>query len=101
MSESMYKNDELENEVSLDLSYFWYSDIEKIDYHQAELDPSLFIGPDMVHFNHVVDSAFIGCDKAKTGTMITDLSTELDPACEGDLMASNGIKSQSLLSRIE
>ena len=26
MSESIYKNDELENEVSLDMSYFWYSD---------------------------------------------------------------------------
>ena len=27
MSESIYKNDELENEVSLDMSYFWYSDV--------------------------------------------------------------------------
>ena len=26
MSESIYKNNELENEVSLDMSYFWYSD---------------------------------------------------------------------------
>ena len=24
MSESLYKNDELENEVNLDMSYFWY-----------------------------------------------------------------------------
>ena len=28
MSESIYKNNELENEVSLDMSYFWYSDVE-------------------------------------------------------------------------
>ena len=28
MSESIYKNNELENEVSLDMSYFWYSDNE-------------------------------------------------------------------------
>ena len=27
---SIYKNDELENEVSLDMSYFWYSDDEVI-----------------------------------------------------------------------
>ena len=28
MSESIYKNDELENEMSLDMSYFWYSDVQ-------------------------------------------------------------------------
>ena len=27
MSELIYKNNELENEVSSDMSYFWYSDI--------------------------------------------------------------------------
>ena len=27
MYESIYKNKELENEVSLDMSYFWYSDV--------------------------------------------------------------------------
>ena len=27
MSESISKNNELENEVSLDMSYFWYSDM--------------------------------------------------------------------------
>ena len=27
MYESIYKNDELENEVSSDMSFFWYSDI--------------------------------------------------------------------------
>ena len=27
MYESIYKNNELENEVSLDMSYFWYSDV--------------------------------------------------------------------------
>ena len=26
MYESIYKNNELENEVSSDMSYFWYSD---------------------------------------------------------------------------
>ena len=26
MSESIYKNNELENEMTLDMSYFWYSD---------------------------------------------------------------------------
>ena len=26
MDESVYKNKELENEVSWDMSYFWYSD---------------------------------------------------------------------------
>jgi hypothetical protein len=30
MSESMYKNNELENEVILDMSYFWYSDNENM-----------------------------------------------------------------------
>ena len=30
MSESIYKNNELENEVSLDMSYFWYSDVAAI-----------------------------------------------------------------------
>ena len=29
MYESIYKNDELENEVSLDMSYFWYSDAKQ------------------------------------------------------------------------
>ena len=27
MSESIYKNNELKNDVSLDMSYFWYSDV--------------------------------------------------------------------------
>ena len=27
MSELIYKNNELENEVSLDMSYFWYADV--------------------------------------------------------------------------
>ena len=27
MSESISKNNELENEMSLDMSYFWYSDV--------------------------------------------------------------------------
>ena len=27
MSESIYKNNELENEMTLDMSYFWYSDV--------------------------------------------------------------------------
>ena len=27
MPESIYKNNELENEVSLDMSYFWHSDV--------------------------------------------------------------------------
>ena len=31
MSESIYKNDELENEVSSDMSYFWYSDAEGLE----------------------------------------------------------------------
>ena len=26
MSESIYKNDELENEMTLEMIYFWYSD---------------------------------------------------------------------------
>ena len=26
MAESIYKNNELENEMTLDMSYFWYSD---------------------------------------------------------------------------
>ena len=30
MYESIYKNDELENEVSSDMSYFWYSDVDTI-----------------------------------------------------------------------
>ena len=29
MSESIYKNNELENEVTLDMSYFWYSDVRR------------------------------------------------------------------------
>ena len=28
MYESISKNNELENEMTLDMSYFWYSDIE-------------------------------------------------------------------------
>ena len=27
MDESISKNDELENEMTLDMSYFWYSDV--------------------------------------------------------------------------
>ena len=27
MYESIYKNNELENEMTLDMSYFWYSDV--------------------------------------------------------------------------
>ena len=27
MSKSIYENNELENEVTLDMSYFWYSDV--------------------------------------------------------------------------
>ena len=38
MSESIYKNDELENEVSLDMSYFWYSDniVERINIRRVK-----------------------------------------------------------------
>ena len=28
MHQSIYKNDELENEVSSDMSYFWYSEVD-------------------------------------------------------------------------
>ena len=35
MSESIYKNKELENEVSSDMSYFWYSDVQ---YHVTASD---------------------------------------------------------------
>jgi hypothetical protein len=31
MHESINKNDELENEMSLDMSYFWYSDGGMLD----------------------------------------------------------------------
>ena len=30
MYESISKNNELENEMTLDMSYFWYSDIGKV-----------------------------------------------------------------------
>ena len=30
MYEPIYKNNELENEVSSDMSYFWYSDIHRL-----------------------------------------------------------------------
>ena len=33
MYESIYKNDELENEMSLDMSYFWYSDVWKDSFN--------------------------------------------------------------------
>ena len=41
MYESVYKNDELENEVSLDMSYFWYSDI--VIVHIVFTLPSSFL----------------------------------------------------------
>ena len=31
MSESISKNNELENEMTLDMSYFWYSDVKGTD----------------------------------------------------------------------
>ena len=43
MYESISKNNELENEMTLDMSYFWYSDIvthPKCTYHFIHLQPS-------------------------------------------------------------
>ena len=36
MSESICKNDELENEVSSDMSYFWYSDVVWLLAYRSE-----------------------------------------------------------------
>ena len=36
MYESIYKNNELENEVSLDMSYFWYSDYVPLDWQGGD-----------------------------------------------------------------
>ena len=38
MYESIYKNDELENEMTLDMSYFWYSDIVFLSFFCPFLD---------------------------------------------------------------
>ena len=35
MYESISKNNELENEMTLDMSYFWYSDGEMSDIHDG------------------------------------------------------------------
>ena len=35
MYESISKNNELENEMTLDMSYFWYSDVGKVVMHQG------------------------------------------------------------------
>ena len=33
MSESISKNNELENEMTLDMSYFWYSDASHLGHY--------------------------------------------------------------------
>jgi hypothetical protein len=43
MYESIYKNNEVENEVSLDMSYFWYSDAI-MSYMEVSKDCCLFLG---------------------------------------------------------
>ena len=39
MSESIYKSNELENEVSSDMSYFWYSDVAMAQILDHGLSP--------------------------------------------------------------
>jgi hypothetical protein len=41
MSELIYKNNELENEVSLDMSYFWYSGVYRLALLQCSLKLNL------------------------------------------------------------
>ena len=66
--------------------------LEMRGFHQSELDPCLFIHPDMVYIVYVDDSILIGRDRSKIEAMIADLSTELDLTCEGDLAAFLGIQ---------
>ena len=66
--------------------------LEKRGFYQSELDPCFFVHPEMVYLNYVDDSVIIGRDRAKIEAMITDLSTELDLTCEGDLAAFIGIQ---------
>ena len=42
MYESIYMNNELENEVSLDMSYFWYSDVPLLP--ECSSSPFNFMG---------------------------------------------------------
>ena len=37
MYESIYKNNELENEVSSDMSYFWYSDVTFTAFQEQQV----------------------------------------------------------------
>jgi hypothetical protein len=46
MYESIYKNNEVENEVSLDMSYFWYSD-----------DVMCLVKPKVLHVSNYFSSA--------------------------------------------
>ena len=46
----------------------------------------------MVYLNYVDDSVIIGCDRARIEAMTTDLSTDVDLTCEGDLAAFLGIQ---------
>ena len=66
--------------------------LEMQGFHQSELDPCLFIHPDMVYIVYVDDSILIGRDRSKIEAMIADLSTELDLTREGDLAAFLGIQ---------
>ena len=66
--------------------------LEKRRFRQSELDPCFFVHLDMVYLNYVDDSVIIDCNRAKIEAMITDLSTELDLTCEGDLAAFLGIQ---------
>ena len=59
-------------------------------FHQSELDPCLFIHPDMVYLVYVDDSILIGHDRTEIEAMIADLSTELDLTCEGNLASFLG-----------
>jgi hypothetical protein len=48
MYESIYKNNEVENEVTLDMSYFWYSDavlgwLTNTEHHTVQLPTSRVI----------------------------------------------------------
>ena len=43
MSESKSKNNELENEMTLDMSYFWYSDVRDMNFKSSYADPDVWM----------------------------------------------------------
>ena len=66
MYESISKNDELDNEMTLDMSYFWYSDLEECNRTGEDLLSASFNNNAVTEYTHKLRNDEHEMDAAKS-----------------------------------